>query len=72
MTVKSGAGGIHAEGAVAAGEIQRLGQVIPGAKAEIIAAALAITQEGVMVTLKATPPSPVGTAVPSRPFADSE
>ena len=29
LTVKSGAGGIHAEGAVAAGEIQRLGQVIP-------------------------------------------
>ncbi len=55
LTVKSGAGGIHAEGALAAGEIQRLGQVIPGAKAEIIAAALAITQEGVMVTLKATP-----------------
>ncbi|MEY4819142.1 MAG: hypothetical protein RLZZ23_1915 [Verrucomicrobiota bacterium] len=55
MQVRSGRGGVHAEAGLASEQLKRLTQVLPKARAEIIAATEAIIQEAAMAEMKATP-----------------
>ena len=55
MQVRSGRGGVHADAGLASEQLKRLTQVLPKARAEIIAATEAIIQEAVMAEIKATP-----------------
>lgn len=55
MQVRSGRGGVHADAGFASEQVKRLTQVLPKARAEIIAATEAIIQEAVMAEMKATP-----------------
>ncbi len=55
MQVRSGRGGVHADAGLASEQMKRLTQVLPKARAEIIAATEAIIQEAVMAEMKATP-----------------
>ena len=55
MQVRSGRGGVHADAGLASEQVKRLTQVLPKARAEIIAATEAIIQEAVMAEMKATP-----------------
>ena len=55
MQVRSGRGGVHADAGLASEQIKRLTQVLPKARAEIIAATEAIIQEAVLAEMKATP-----------------
>jgi hypothetical protein len=55
MQVRSGRGGVHADAGLASEQLKRLTQVLPKARAEIIAATEAIIQESVMAEMKATP-----------------
>ena len=55
MQVRSGRGGVHADAGLASEQMKRLRQVLPKARAEIIAATEAIIQEAVLAEMKATP-----------------
>jgi len=55
MQVRSGRGGVHADAGFASEQLKRLTQVLPKARAEIIAATEAIIQEAVLAEMKATP-----------------
>jgi SNF2 family DNA or RNA helicase len=55
MQVRSGRGGVHADAGFASEQVKRLTQVLPKARAEIIAATEAIIQEAAMAEMKATP-----------------
>ena len=55
MQVRSGRGGVYADAGLASEQLKRLTQVLPKARAEIIAATEAIIQESVMAEMKATP-----------------
>ena len=55
MQVRSGRGGVHADAGFASEQMKRLTQVLPKARAEIIAATEAIIQETVLAEMKATP-----------------
>ena len=55
MQVRSGRGGVHADAGLASEQLKRLTQVLPKARAEIIAATEAIIQEAVLSEMKATP-----------------
>jgi hypothetical protein len=55
MQVRSGRGGVHADAAFASEQMKRLTQVLPKARAEIIAATEAIIQEAALAEMKATP-----------------
>ena len=55
MQVRSGRGGVYADAGLASEQLKRLTQVLPKARAEIIAATEAIIQEAVMAEMKATP-----------------
>ena len=55
MQVRSGRGGVHADAGLASEQLKRLTQVLPKARAEIIAATEAIIQEAVLAEMKATP-----------------
>ena len=55
MQVRSGRGGVHADAGLAAEQVKRLTQVLPKARAEIVAAAEAIIQEAALAEMKATP-----------------
>ena len=55
MQVRSGRGGVYADAGLASEQMKRLTQVLPKARAEIIAATEAIIQEAVMAEMKATP-----------------
>ena len=48
MQVRSGRGGVHADAGFASEQVKRLTQVLPKARAEIIAATEAIIQEAAM------------------------
>jgi SNF2 family DNA or RNA helicase len=55
MQVRSGRGGVHADAGFASEQVKRLTQVLPKARAEIIAATEAIIQEAALAEMKATP-----------------
>ena len=55
MQVRAGRGGVHADAGLASEQMKRLTQVLPKARAEIIAATEAIIQEAVLAEMKATP-----------------
>ena len=55
MQVRSGRGGAHAEAGLASDQLKRLTQVLPKARAEIIAATEAILQESALAEMKSTP-----------------
>jgi superfamily II DNA or RNA helicase len=55
MQVRSGRGGVHADAGLASEQVKRLTQVLPKARAEIIAATEAIIQEAVLAEMQATP-----------------
>ena len=55
MQVRSGRGGVYADAGLASEQVKRLTQVLPKARAEIIAATEAIIQEAVLAEMKATP-----------------
>ena len=55
MQVRSGRGGVYADAGFASEQMKRLTQVLPKARAEIIAATEAIIQEAVIAEMKATP-----------------
>ena len=55
MQVRSGRGGVHADAAAASEQLKRLTQVLPRARAEIVAATEAILQESVLAEMRATP-----------------
>jgi hypothetical protein len=55
MGVRAGRGGVHAERLTAYGELSRLEQVIPAARAEVLSAAEAIVTEAVTAEMRATP-----------------
>lgn len=55
IQVRSGRGGVHADAGFASEQMRRLTQVLPKARAEIMAATEAIIQEAVMAEMKATP-----------------
>ena len=55
MQVRSGRGGVHADAGLASEQLKRLTQVLPKARAEIIAAAEAIIQEAALAEMRATP-----------------
>ena len=55
MQVRSGRGGVHADAAFASEQMKRLTQVLPKARAEIIAATEAIIHEAALAEMKATP-----------------
>ena len=55
MQVRSGRGGVHADAGLASEQLKRLTQVLPKARAEIIAAAEAVIQEAALAEMKATP-----------------
>jgi len=55
MQVRAGRGGVHADAGFASEQVKRLTQVLPKARAEIIAATEAIIQEAAMAEMKATP-----------------
>ncbi len=55
MRVRSGRGAVHAERLTAYGELSRLEQSIPAARAEVLAAAEAIVTESVMAEMRTTP-----------------
>jgi SNF2 family DNA or RNA helicase len=55
MQVRSGRGGVYADSGLASEQVKRLTQVLPKARAEIIAATEAIIQEAVLAEMKATP-----------------
>jgi superfamily II DNA or RNA helicase len=55
MQVRSGRGGVYADAGLASEQLKRLMQVLPKARAEIIAATEAIIQEAVIAEMKATP-----------------
>ncbi len=55
MRVRSGKGEAHAERLKAYGELNRLEQAIPAARAEVLAAAEAIVSEAVLAEMRTTP-----------------
>jgi hypothetical protein len=55
MRVRAGRGGVYAERLTAYGELSRLEQAIPAARAEVLAAAEAIVTEAVTAEMRATP-----------------
>jgi hypothetical protein len=55
MRVRAGRGAVHAERLTAYGELSRLEQSIPAARAEVLAAAEAIVTEAVMAEMRKTP-----------------
>jgi hypothetical protein len=55
MRVRAGRGGVHAERLTAYGELSRLEQAIPAARAEVLSAAEAIVTEAVTAEMRATP-----------------
>ena len=55
MQVRSGRGGVHADAGFASEQVKRLTQVLPKARAEIIAATEAVIQEAALAEMKATP-----------------
>ena len=55
MQVRSGRGGVHEDAGFASEQVKRLTQVLPKARAEIIAAAEAVIQEAALAEMKATP-----------------
>ena len=55
MQVRSGRGGVHADAGLASEQLKRLTQVLPKARAEIIAAAEAVIQEAALAEMRATP-----------------
>ncbi|MFM7744025.1 MAG: SNF2-related protein, partial [Verrucomicrobiota bacterium] len=55
MQVRSGRGGVHADAGFASEQVKRLMQVLPKARAEIIAATEAVIQEAALAEMKATP-----------------
>jgi hypothetical protein len=55
MGVRAGRGAVHAERLTAYGELSRLEQAIPAARAEVLAAAEAIVTEAVTAEMRATP-----------------
>ena len=55
MQVRSGRGGVHADAGFASEQVKRLIQVLPKARAEIIAATEAVIQEAALAEMKATP-----------------
>ena len=55
MQVRSGRGGVHADAGFASEQVKRLTQVLPKARAEIIAATEAVIQETALAEMKATP-----------------
>ena len=55
MQVRSGRGGVHADAGLASEQLKRLTQVLPKARAEIIAATEAVIQEAALAEMKATP-----------------
>ena len=55
MQVRSGRAGVHADAAAASEQLKRLTQVLPRARAEIVAATEAILQESVLAEMRATP-----------------
>ena len=55
MQVRAGRGGVHVDAGFASEQVKRLTQVLPKARAEIIAATEAIIQEAALAEMKATP-----------------
>jgi len=55
MQVRAGRGGVHADAGFASEQVKRLTQVLPKARAEIIAATEAIIQEAALAEMKSTP-----------------
>jgi hypothetical protein len=55
MRVRSGRGAVHAERLTAYGELSRVDQAIPAARAEVLSAAEAIVTEAVTAEMRATP-----------------
>jgi SNF2 family DNA or RNA helicase len=55
VQVRSGRGGVHVDAGFASEQVKRLTQVLPKARAEIIAATEAVIQEAAMAEMKATP-----------------
>ncbi len=55
MQVRSGRGGVHADAGFASDQMNRLTQVLPKARAEIIAASEAVINEAAMAEMKSTP-----------------
>ena len=55
MRFRSGRGAVHAERLTAYGELSRLEQSVPAARAEVLAAAEAIVSESVMAEMRTTP-----------------
>jgi len=55
MQVRSGRGGVHADAGFASEQVKRLTQVLPKARAEIIAATEAIIQEAALREMQETP-----------------
>ena len=55
MQVRAGRGGVHADAGFASEQVKRLTQVLPKARAEIIAATEAIIQEAAMREMQETP-----------------
>jgi SNF2 family DNA or RNA helicase len=55
MQVRSGRGGVHADAGFASEQVKRLTQVLPKARAEIIAATEAVIQEAALREMQETP-----------------
>jgi len=55
MQVRSGRGGVHLDAGFASEQVKRLMQVLPKARAEIIAATEAVIAESALAEMKATP-----------------
>ncbi|MGI9110155.1 MAG: DEAD/DEAH box helicase [Opitutales bacterium] len=55
MQVRAGRGGVHADAGLASEQLKRLTQVLPKARAEIIAATEAVIQEAARTEMAATP-----------------
>jgi SNF2 family DNA or RNA helicase len=55
MQVRSGRGGVHLDAGFASEQVKRLTQVLPAARANIVAATEAIMLESVVAEMKATP-----------------
>ena len=55
MQVRSGRGGVHLDAGFASDQVKRLAQVLPAARANIVAATEAILQEAALAEMKATP-----------------
>ena len=55
LQVRSGRGGVHLDAGFASDQVKRLAQVLPAARANIVAATEAILQEAALAEMKATP-----------------